>query len=186
MRSAGGVLSSVRSRMPVRLISSVRGIGVAVSVSTSTSALSCLICSLWLTPKRCSSSTTSRPRSLNSMSSDSSRWVPMTTSTSPRAHALDHLAGLGRGEEAGQHLDPHRVAGEAVAEGLVVLLGEQRGGHEHRHLLAVLHRLERGPDGDLGLAEARRRRTRGGPSGGSASMSAFTSSMAVSWSGVSW
>ena len=27
MRSAGGVLSSVRSRMPVRLISSVRGIG---------------------------------------------------------------------------------------------------------------------------------------------------------------
>ena len=53
-----------------------------------------------------------------------------------------------------QHLDPHRVAGEAVAEGLVVLLGEQRGGHEHGHLLAVLHRLERGPDGDLGLAEA--------------------------------
>ena len=33
--------------MPVRLISSVRGIGVAVSVSTSTSALSCLIASLW-------------------------------------------------------------------------------------------------------------------------------------------
>ena len=48
MRSAGGVFSSVRSRMPVRLISSVRGIGVAVSVSTSTSVLSCLICSLWL------------------------------------------------------------------------------------------------------------------------------------------
>ena len=36
----------------------------------------------------------------------------------------------------------------------MVLLGEQRGGHQHRHLLAVLHRLERGPDGDLGLAEA--------------------------------
>ena len=34
--------------MPVRLISSVRGIGVAVSVSTSTSAVSCLIASLWL------------------------------------------------------------------------------------------------------------------------------------------
>ena len=78
----------------------------------------------------------------------------MTTSTSPRAHALGHLAGLAGGEEPGQHLDPHRVAGEAVAEGLVVLLGEQRGGHEHGHLLAVLHGLERGPDGDLGLAEA--------------------------------
>ena len=51
--------------MPVRLISSVRGIGVADSVSTSTPAFRCLICSLWLTPKRCSSSTTSRPRSLN-------------------------------------------------------------------------------------------------------------------------
>ena len=36
-RSAGGVFSNDRSRMPVRLISSVRGIGVAVSVSTSTS-----------------------------------------------------------------------------------------------------------------------------------------------------
>ena len=35
--------------MPVRLISSVRGIGVAVSVSTSTSVLSFLIASLWLT-----------------------------------------------------------------------------------------------------------------------------------------
>ena len=70
------------------------------------------------------------------------------------AHAPRHLAGLGGREEPGQHLDPHRVAGEAVAEGLVVLLGEQRRGHEHGHLLAVLHRLERGADGDLGLAEA--------------------------------
>ena len=76
-------MSSVRSRMPVRLISSVRGIGVADSVSTSTPALSALICSLCDTPKRCSSSTTSRPRSLNSMSSESSRWVPITRSTSP-------------------------------------------------------------------------------------------------------
>ena len=36
----------------------------------------------------------------------------------------------------------------------MVLLGQQRGGHQHGHLLAVLHRLERRPDGDLGLAEA--------------------------------
>ena len=34
--------------MPVRLISSVRGMGVAVRVSTSTSVLSFLIDSLWL------------------------------------------------------------------------------------------------------------------------------------------
>ena len=71
--------------MPVRLISRVRGMGVAVRVSTSTLARNCLIASLWVTPKRCSSSTTSRPRFLNLMSSDSSRWVPMTTSTLPSA-----------------------------------------------------------------------------------------------------
>ena len=37
--------------MPVRLISSVRGMGVAVRVSTSTSARICLIDSLWLHPE---------------------------------------------------------------------------------------------------------------------------------------
>ena len=71
--------------MPTRDISSVRGMGVAVSVRTSTPVASFLIASLWLTPKRCSSSMTSRPRSLKRMSSLSSRWVPMTRSTSPEA-----------------------------------------------------------------------------------------------------
>ncbi len=33
-------------------------------------------------------------------------------------------------------------------------MGQQRGRHQHRHLLAVLHRLERRPDRDLGLAVA--------------------------------
>ena len=69
--------------MPTSDISSVRGIGVADSVSTSTLVLIFLICSLCCTPKRCSSSTTSRPRSLNLMSAASSRWVPITQSTSP-------------------------------------------------------------------------------------------------------
>ena len=35
-----------------------------------------------------------------------------------------------------------------------MLLGEQRGGHEDGHLLAVLDRFEHGPERDLGLAEA--------------------------------
>ena len=118
--------------MPVRLISSVRGIGVAVSVSTSTSVFSCLIASLWLTPKRCSSSTTSRPRSLNcDVLGQQAVGADDDVDLAAR-HAVDDLLGLRRREEAGQHLDPHRVAGEAVAEGLEVLLGEQRGGHEHR------------------------------------------------------
>ena len=62
-RSAGGVSMTERSRRPVKAICSVRGIGVAVSVSTSTVFFSCLMRSLCATPKRCSSSTTSSPRS---------------------------------------------------------------------------------------------------------------------------
>ncbi len=53
------------SRMPESAICSVRGIGVAVSVSTCTSARSAFSASLCLTPKCCSSSTMTRPRSLN-------------------------------------------------------------------------------------------------------------------------
>lgn len=35
-----------------------------------------------------------------------------------------------------------------------MLVGQDRGRNEHGHLLAVLHGLEGGPDGDFGLAEA--------------------------------
>lgn len=62
---------------------SVRGMGVAVSVSTSTSPLSALICSLWFTPKRCSSSMISSPRSLKRTPLPSSACVPTTTSIPP-------------------------------------------------------------------------------------------------------
>ena len=153
-RSAGGVCSSDMSRMPTRLISSVRGIGVAVSVSTSTLCFSFFIVSFACTPKRCSSSTTSKPRSLNSTPSCSSRCVPITQSTSPFFKPSMHLLRfLGR-EEAAEHLDANRVAGEAVGERVAVLRSQQRGRCQHRDLLAVLDRLERSTDGDLGLAEA--------------------------------
>ncbi|CAM4102345.1 hypothetical protein TSST111916_21210 [Tsukamurella strandjordii] len=56
--------------------------------------------------------------------------------------------------EAGQALHGDGEALHAVLEGLQVLLGEQRGGHENSHLLAVLHGLEGGTHGDLGLAVA--------------------------------
>ena len=62
-RSIGGVVISVSSRTPVSASCSVRGIGVADSVSTWTSAFSSFSRSLCLTPKCCSSSTISRPRS---------------------------------------------------------------------------------------------------------------------------
>ena len=84
-RSSGGVSITDRSRTPERAMCSVRGIGVAVRVSTSTAVRSCLMRSLWVTPKRCSSSTTSRPRFLNRTSRERSRWVPTTTSTAPLA-----------------------------------------------------------------------------------------------------
>ena len=56
--------------------------------------------------------------------------------------------------EARHFGDLHRPVGEAVGEGLVMLLGEQRGRAEHGDLLAVGHRDEGGAQGDFGLAEA--------------------------------
>ncbi len=61
----GGEAMIERSRTPVSASCRVRGIGVALSVSTWTSARSAFKRSLWETPKCCSSSTTTRPRSLN-------------------------------------------------------------------------------------------------------------------------
>ena len=83
-RSLGGVSMTDMSRMPDRPICSVRGMGVAERVRQSTLVLSCLRRSLAATPKRCSSSITSRPRSAKSTSFESSRWVPISTSTWPR------------------------------------------------------------------------------------------------------
>ena len=76
------------SLMPAMLISNVLGIGVADIVSTSTWVRSALMCSLCSTPNRCSSSTITRPRSLYRTFDCSSRWVPMTMSTSPSARPL--------------------------------------------------------------------------------------------------
>ena len=80
--------------------------------------------------------------------------MPMTMSTlpssMPAAPALCSLAERKRDSSA----ILHRPVGEAVGESLEVLLGEQRGGHQHRDLLAVHHRDEGGAQRDLGLAEA--------------------------------
>ena len=69
-------------------------------------------------------------------------------------HAGDRVGHfLGRAE-ARQLGDLHRPLREAVAEGLEVLLGQQRRRAQHGHLLAVGHRDERGAQRDFGLAEA--------------------------------
>ena len=77
----------------------------------------------------------------------------MTQSTSPDSMPVHDVAGLRRRQEPAQRLDADRVAGEAVGERVAVLRREQRRRGEHGDLLAVLDRLERGADGDLGLAE---------------------------------
>ena len=138
----------------MRPISSVRGIGLAVRVSTSTPIGSFFIASLWETPKRCSSSTTSRPRSLErDVLGEQAVRADDDVDDAVGEPATTARASAG-GEEAREHLDPDRVGGEAVGEGLEVLLGEQRRRHEHGGLLAVLDRLEDRPHRDLGLAEA--------------------------------
>ena len=61
--------------------------------------------------------------------------------------------GLGR-SEAGQFGHVQRKAGEAVVEGLEVLLGQQRGGGEHGHLTTGAGGHVGSAQGHLGLAEA--------------------------------
>ena len=135
------------------------------------------------TPNRCSSSTTSNPRSWKLTSRDSRRWVPTTTSTSPDAIPETTLRPA-RGEKAGEHrhLDP--VGRQPFGERLVMLLRQDRGGTEHGHLLSVHHRFEGGSHRHFGLTEPDV--TEDQPViGWSDSMSAFTSAMASIWSEVS-
>ena len=61
---------------------------------------------------------------------------------------------FGAGGEPRQSLDGDGETVHPFGEGRQVLLGEQRRGDEDRDLAAVLDRLERGPDCDLGLAVA--------------------------------
>ena len=141
--------------MPVRPISSVRGIGLAVSVSTSTPTRELLhrllvgdAEALLLVDDEQAEVAKRDVLGEQAVRADDDvdrrrRRGPATT-----------FARLGGGEEAREHLDPDRVGREALGEGLEVLLGEQRRRHEHGGLLAVLDRLEDRPDRDLGLAEA--------------------------------
>jgi hypothetical protein len=65
----------------------------------------------------------------------------------------DHLPLFLRAAEAGDHLDPHREVAIALAEGVPVLLGEDRGGDEHQRLLAIHRDGEGRAHRHLGLAE---------------------------------
>ncbi len=136
-----------RSRIPLIAIFSVRGIGVAVSVRISTSARIALIRSLWRTPKRCSSSTISRPRSRSFTSLCSSLCVPIRISILPSAASAGFVSALWRCESgtASQCVPAswrngrgsyHSVAAPAAWSAPVPLLVygfplPERGAHRH-------------------------------------------------------
>ena len=84
-RRAGAVAIIDKSRMPDMAMFKVLGIGVAVRVRISTSARSDLNFSFWRTPKRCSSSMITKPKSLNCTASLNNLCVPTTMSTLPEA-----------------------------------------------------------------------------------------------------
>ena len=65
-----------------------------------------------------------------------------------------HRSRAAAAAKARQRLDAHRPVGEAVAKALRVLLGEQRGGHQHHDLFSGLHGDEGRAHRHLGLAEA--------------------------------
>ena len=162
---AGGVSITLMSRSPASDMCSVRGIGVAVSASTSTSRRSWRRSSFWATPKRCSSSTTTRPRSLGMTSRDRTRCVPIRTSTFPSANSAQHGLHVGRLPEARDHLHADGQVAVALAEGVPVLLREDRRRREDERLLAVQRRPRTPRARRPRSCRSRRRRRRAGPSG---------------------
>ena len=112
------------SRIPTSDMFNVRGMGVAVIVSTSTRLRICLMRSLCATPKRCSSSTTRRPRSLNRTSFDKQPMRADDDVDSARRQPLEHFFGLLLRAKAADHVDHHREAREPIPQRLEVLKRE--------------------------------------------------------------
>ena len=65
-----------------------------------------------------------------------------------------YFGGLFGSLETADEFDVAGEVPEALGEGVVVLQGEDGCRHQHGHLFIVGHRLEGGPDGDFGFAEA--------------------------------
>src|SRR5665647_1718915 len=139
------------SRMPVSDICRVRGMGVAERLITSTCSLRLRSSSFWRTPKRCSSSTTTSPRSWGCTSVLSRRWVPTSTSSLPAPKPARMrfcsapvrkriLAGFGAGK-LDVLVGTHRLLSTDVQPhdlGLVVVDEEQRFGVRQKELLRNL------------------------------------------------
>jgi hypothetical protein len=99
----------------------------------------------------------------------------------PAFHPPERLQLLGFRAEAREHVDADREGRKPPGERAMVLVGKERRGHKHRDLHVVLHGLERarGATSVLPILRTSRSMGRG------RCISASTSSMAFSWSGVS-
>ena len=154
IRSRGAVSITDMSRMPESDMLRVRGIGVAVIARWSTCGAIAFSRSLAETPKRCSSSTISSPRSRKATSFDSRRWVPMTMSTVPSRTPATICFLLFGGAEPGEKRHPDREGREPPFEDSRVLRRQHRGRNQDGDLLPVHRRFERGPERYLRLPEA--------------------------------
>ncbi len=92
---------------------------------------------------------------------------------------------VGLAAEARDHLDPHRKVAVALAEGVPVLLREDRRRAEHERLPTVERDARTPPAPRPRSCRSRRLRTRADPSAVAASRSSFTASIACCWSSVS-
>ncbi len=129
--------------------------GVAESVSTSTDVRSCFTRSLWVTPKRCSSSTTRRPRRLKCTSFERSRCVPMTTSTEPCLRPASDVARVGLRGEARERSNDEAGRGTCAARSRGSVAAQHRRRAEDGDLPAFARDPEpAGTKSDFGLAEA--------------------------------
>src|SRR6266478_4730739 len=134
-RSRGGVSMTDMSRSPTKDMCRVRGMGVAERASASTFLRISLRRSLWATPKRCSSSTSSSAR---------------TACFQIREDFL-----LFRGAaEAAEHFDARGERSKPFLKGFKMLEGEHGGGRENRDLFVVNDSFEGGTHGNFRFAVA--------------------------------
>ncbi len=129
IRPAGTVRRSETSRSAYRTCPRVLGIGVAVMRRTwaappTVLASSAPRCS---TPKRCCSSTTTRPRRAYVTRSEKRAWVPTTTAALPSAIASRAVVAPGPLSEPGEERDGDLKRGEEVADRCCMLPCEEVG-----------------------------------------------------------
>ena len=130
------------------------GVAVITSTSGAVSApffISFMRCS---TPKRCCSSTMTRPSLWNSTFSSSSAWVPITSWALPCAMCRRVSRLRSCSMRAGQQHDAVAGLFQDSPRRQVVLGRQNLRRRHHRHLVAVLHGDDGGFESDDGLARA--------------------------------